>query len=96
MPADPEAKPVSHFATLAKLLLFLLLLSFAVKNSDMVPLRYFFGLEWQLPLSLALLLAFAAGLVVGLLALTFKLVKARREIATLRRTRHESPKPGSL
>jgi len=53
-----------------RLALFLLLLGFAVKNDQAVVLRYFFGLEWQTSLVVALLCFFAAGVVIGLLAVT--------------------------
>ena len=35
----------------AKAVLFLLLAGFALKNSEMVTLRYFLGQEWSAPLS---------------------------------------------
>lgn len=48
--------------------LFLLLFVLAVKNSDPVVLRFFLGGEWVVPLAVALLVAFVAGVAVGLLA----------------------------
>ena len=51
------------FSLLTKLLVFLLLLGFAVKNIDSVTVRYFLGLEWQAPLAFVLLVFFAAGVV---------------------------------
>lgn len=48
--------------------LFLLLFGLAVKNSDPVVLRFFLGGEWVAPLAVALLVAFVAGVAVGLLA----------------------------
>ncbi len=83
---------MSHLATAAKLILFLLLLSFALKNSEVVPLRYYFGVEWHIPLSLALLVAFAIGLLIGLLAMSLKLIRSRRELAGLRRAQHAAPR----
>ena len=67
-----------------KILLFLLLLGFAAKNSDAVRLRYFLGLEGQAPLSLVILAAFAIGLFLGLLACSFRLLRAHRELRSLR------------
>jgi integration host factor beta subunit len=39
-----------------RLFLFLLLFGFAVKNDDVVVLRFFFGTQWQVPLVLVILL----------------------------------------
>lgn len=64
-----------------KVVLFLLLLAFAVKNSEIVTVRYLMGLEWQAPLSLVLLLVFALGVVLGLLGGSRQMLKARRELA---------------
>ncbi|MBI5329770.1 MAG: LapA family protein [Betaproteobacteria bacterium] len=72
-----------------KVLLFLLLLGFAAKNSDAVRLRYFLGLEWQAPLSLVILAAFAIGLFLGLLACSLRLLRAHRELRTLRAASRE-------
>ncbi len=68
-----------------KILLFLLLLGFAVMNSETVTLRYFLGLEWQAPLSLVILVVFALGLITGLLACSMRLLRGRRELHSLRK-----------
>jgi putative membrane protein len=70
----------------AKAVLFLLLVGFALKNSEMVTLRYFLGRQWSAPLSLVLLLFFAAGAVLGVLALLSVVNRQRREITALRQT----------
>ncbi len=67
-----------------KVVLFLLLLGFATRNSDSVTLRYFLGLEWQAPLSLVILAAFAVGLLTGLLGCSLRLLRNQRELRTLR------------
>ncbi len=72
-------------ALILKIALFLLLLGFAAKNSEFVTLRYFLGLQWQTPLSLILLLTFAAGLLVGLLACSFRLLHNHHELRAYRR-----------
>ena len=64
--------------------LFLLLLGFAVKNDQPVVLSYFFGYEWHASLVLVLLLFFAAGTAVGMLALLGKIMRQRKEIAALK------------
>lgn len=65
--------------------LFLLLLGFALKNDQLVTLRYFFGYEWQASLVVVLLCFFTAGVVIGLLAMLGMLYRQRRELATARR-----------
>ncbi|MDP2787137.1 MAG: LapA family protein [Pseudomonadota bacterium] len=67
-----------------KIVLFLLLLGFAALNSDGVTLRYFLGLEWQAPLSLVILAAFAVGLLTGLLGCSLRLWRNQRELRALR------------
>lgn len=68
-----------------RVLLFIVLLGFAVKNDQPVTLRYFFGFEWQSSLVVILLLFFAAGAVVGILAMFAKVLQQRREISRLKR-----------
>lgn len=63
--------------------LFLVLFLFALKNYEPVALRFYFDLEWRAPLVLLLLVFFAAGVVVGLLALLPGFLRQRREIAQL-------------
>jgi len=66
-------------------LLFIVLLGFAVKNDQPVTLRYFFGFEWQSSLVIVLLVFFAAGTAVGVLAMLTNVLQQRREIARLKR-----------
>jgi uncharacterized integral membrane protein len=74
-----------YLALILKIVLFVLLLGFAVKNSDVVTLHYFLGYEWQSPLALVILVAFAVGLVAGLLACSWRLLRSHRELRQLRR-----------
>jgi uncharacterized integral membrane protein len=69
----------------AWLLLFILLLAFAAKNTEPVALRFYFDLVWQAPLVLLLLAFFAAGAVLGLIAALGTMLRQRREILRLRR-----------
>ncbi|MEW5769719.1 MAG: LapA family protein [Pseudomonadota bacterium] len=68
-----------------KLILFLLLLGLAARNSDPVSVRYLLGLEWQAPLSLVILIAFAVGLLAGLLACSARLLRNHRELRAMRK-----------
>ena len=68
-----------------KFALFAVLLSFAAKNTDTVAVRYYLGAEWQTPLIFALLVAFCAGAVFGVVACLGQLFRLRREVAVLKR-----------
>lgn len=64
-----------------KALLFLLLLGFAVKNTAPVVVRYYLGHEWQAPLVFVLLVTFALGVALGILASMSRVYRQRRELA---------------
>jgi len=64
---------------------FILLLAFAVKNTEPVTLRFYFDLAWQTPLIALLLAFFAAGAMAGLAAVLTTMLRQRREIQQLRR-----------
>lgn len=70
---------------LLRAVLFLILFGFAMKNDQPVVLHYFFGHEWQTSLILILLLFFAVGVSVGVLAVLGNILRQRREIAILKR-----------
>ena len=74
-----------YFDWALRIVLFIVLLGFAVKNDQPVTLRYFFGYEWQSSLVVALLLFFTAGTIVGVLAMLANVLQQRREIARLKR-----------
>ena len=65
--------------------LFIVLLGFALKNDQPVTLSYFFGFEWQSSLVIVLLIFFAAGAAVGILAMLVSYLQQRREISRLKR-----------
>ena len=74
-----------YFNWILRVVLFIVLLGFAVKNDQPVTLRYFFGYEWQSNLVIVLLIFFAIGAAVGLLAMFANVLRLRREIAVLKR-----------
>jgi len=67
-----------------RLIVFLLLLGFAVKNDQSVMLRYFFGYEWNVSLLLILLCVFGLGILIGVLSMLGSLFRQRRELLALR------------
>ncbi len=70
---------------IVKLALFALALTFAIKNTDPVAVRYFLGQEWQAPLIFVLLVFFCMGAALGVLAALVKIMRQRREISSLKR-----------
>ncbi|HXF67249.1 MAG TPA: LapA family protein [Burkholderiales bacterium] len=73
-----------------KLALFVLVLLFAVKNTEPVAVRYYLGGEWRAPLVFVLLTFFCAGVAAGIAACLPRLLRQRREIGALRRELQES------
>ena len=71
--------------------LFVVLLAFAAKNTDPVTLRFYFDLAWQAPLVALLLAFFAAGAVLGVVAMSGGYFAQRREIARLQRIDSSRP-----
>ena len=65
--------------------LFVVLLALAARNTDPVTLRFYFDLAWQAPLAALLLAFFAAGALLGLVAMLGTFFAQRREIARLQR-----------
>ena len=62
-------------------ILFVLFFGFALKNAHEVDLRFFLNIEWHTPLALLLLGFFAAGAVLGVLAMTPTVFRKQREIS---------------
>ncbi len=61
-----------------------ILVWFAVKNSQMIDVHGFPEQKWQAPLVFVLLVVFVGGVVIGLLAWIPTVVRQRRELARLR------------
>jgi putative membrane protein len=74
---------------------FLLICTFAVKNTDPVTVRYYLGAMWQAPLVLVMLLFFCLGALFGAVSLLGYIVKQRRELASLRAAL-ATPAPGTI
>jgi len=76
---------------LLRALLFVALLMFALKNTDLVALHFYPDQTWQLPLILALLAFFAVGAALGVVACLGKLFAQRREILALKKELRRRP-----
>jgi putative membrane protein len=65
--------------------IFAALLLLSLQNSDLVTLRFYQWFSWQAPLVIVLLLAFATGVVAGLLAGLLRVARLKRQLARLRK-----------
>src|SRR5437773_8760421 len=61
-------KLITHLSWLLRALLFLAIFAFALLNTDRVTLRFFLGQTWETPMIVVLLLFFAFGAGIGVLA----------------------------
>ncbi len=67
-----------------KLAIFFTLFAFALNNQHEVTAHFFFGNQWKAPLVVLLLIAFTAGLFIGVLGMLprwWRLRKAQRVVA---------------
>ena len=69
-------------------IVFIALLFISLQNADPVTLRFLSLYEWQAPLVFVILVAFATGVALGLLASAIKVVRLKRQLARLRREHH--------
>lgn len=74
----------STFLLIIKTILFLLLLAFAVKNTEIVHIQYYLGFEFDVPLILVIMISFAIGGILGGFANLGFIFKARN-VGTLER-----------
>jgi uncharacterized integral membrane protein len=73
-------------AWIFRIAIVLVLIWFAVKNSQVVTLHGFPEQSWQAPLVFVVLVAFVSGVVIGLLAWLPTVVRQRRENGKLRKS----------
>jgi len=78
---------------LLRIMLFLLLLGWAVRNEQPVLLRFFFGYEWQTTLVVIMLSLFMLGVALGLAVSWGDSLRLRREMAALKRELRQKNKP---
>jgi uncharacterized integral membrane protein len=81
---------------IVKIVIFVLLVGFAVKNTDPITVRFYLGYEWHSPLVFVLLVFFAGGAALGALSSLPFAFRHRREIRDLRQelTRRPDAAPG--
>jgi putative membrane protein len=78
----------------SRIVLFILLFAFAIKNTEPVGVRFLLDTVWQAPLVIVLLVFFVAGAALAVLSLLGSVFGLRREVAKLKRELKE--KAGSL
>jgi uncharacterized integral membrane protein len=76
---------IRQLSWVLRALLFLVIFAFALLNTQTVSLRLFLGQTWEVPMILALLVFFALGAVIGILACMSRMLGQRREIQKLSR-----------
>jgi uncharacterized integral membrane protein len=79
---------------LVRAFLFFALFAFALNNQHAVTVHWFFGLQWQAPLVIVVLLAFAVGAALGVLAMVPSWWRARRSLAPAAAAAQDSQAPG--
>jgi len=74
-----------------RILLFLLLFGFALKNIDPVVVRFYLGSQWEAPLAMVVLVFFGVGAVAGVAACLTYVYRQRREVLQLRKEARAKP-----
>jgi len=68
---------------LVRAFIFFTLFAFALNNQQTAVVHWFFGVEWRTPMVIVVLVAFAAGCTVGVLAMVPSWWRRRREALRL-------------
>lgn len=76
---------VWFFKWMLKAAIFFTLFAFALNNQHDATVRFFFGQQWTAPLVLVVLIAFALGLVIGVLGMVPRWWQHRRAASLARR-----------
>ena len=69
---------MKYLLWLLKAVIFFTLFAFALNNQRDVVVHFFFGSQWQAPLVLVVLLAFSAGVIVGIVGMVPRWWKHRK------------------
>ncbi len=76
---------MKYLMWLLKAAIFFTLFAFALNNQQDTTVHFFFGAQWQAPLVLVVLAAFAAGVVLGVLGMVPRWWKHRASARAARR-----------
>ena len=80
-----------YLSWILRLLLFVLLFGFALKNSDPVSVRFYLGSQWDASLALVVLVFFGIGAAAGVIACFAYIYRQRSEILQLRKELRARP-----
>jgi len=83
--AGATGSAMNYLLWILRFVLFVLVLGFAVANTDPVTVHYYFGGQWQSPLIVVLLVVLCAGVALGLAVALGSMFRQRREIGELKR-----------
>jgi uncharacterized integral membrane protein len=78
------------FKWLLKAAIFFTLFAFALNNQGDTTVNFFFGYRWTSPMVLVVLVAFASGLVIGVLGMVPRWWRHRQEATKARRVASEA------
>ena len=76
-------------------LIFFTLFAFALNNQQQANVRWFFGIEWHAPMVIVVLVVFAAGCALGVLAMVPSWWRHRREVRRLLPGPDAAPAPAA-
>jgi putative membrane protein len=76
-------------------LIFFTLFAFALNNQQVAHVRWFFGVEWHAPMVIVVLVVFAAGCALGVLAMVPSWWRHRREALRLSPAPAAAPQPAA-
>jgi putative membrane protein len=83
--------PMHYLAWAFRILVFVLLFGFALKNSDPVTVRFYLGAHWEASLALVVLVFFVVGVAAGVMGCFAYVYRQRREILQLRKELRTKP-----
>jgi lipopolysaccharide assembly protein A len=87
---------VRIFVWLLRAFIFFALFAFALNNQQEAAIRWFFGHEWRAPMVIIVLVAFATGCAIGVLAMVPAWWRHRRVAARERATGESVPAPAPI
>lgn len=87
---------MTAFTWAVRLIIFSVLVVFALQNTDPVNLHLLPGQPWQAPLVIVLLAFFSGGAVLGVLSLLGVIYRQRREISRLKRAAVQAAVPAPI
>jgi uncharacterized integral membrane protein len=79
---------MSYILWIIKAALFVLVLLFAIVNTDPVTVRFYLGYRWEAPLVVVLLATLTIGALAGVVTTFLHIFQVRRQVARLEQELH--------